>query len=224
MTKIFYKNGQRKTDWEKVLEKAAECTDEILEAKKNYIIKMSKKLEDSHTAPKAYWTILNRLIYNKKIPAIPPQFADGNFISDFCAKANIFNSYFPSTCTPIKNASVLPPFSYKTNTRVNSFKATESDILLIIKPLGSTKAHGYDNLSIRMIKMWSESITLPSKIIFQGSLKKGKSPEIWKKANVILLCKKEDKTFIVNYRLISLLPIFGKISERLIYKSLLIIS
>ena len=167
MTKIFYKNGQRKTDREKVLEKAAECTDEILEAKKNYILKMSKKLEDSHTAPKAYWTILNCLIYDKKIPAIPPQFGDRNFISDFCAKANIFNSYFASTCTPIKNASVLPPFSYKTNTRVNSFKATESDILSIIKPLGSTKAHGYDNLSIRMIKMCSESITLPSKIFFR---------------------------------------------------------
>ena len=49
LTKIFYKNGQRKTDREKVLEKATECTNEILEAKKNYILKMSKKLEDSHT-------------------------------------------------------------------------------------------------------------------------------------------------------------------------------
>ena len=57
VTKIFYKNGQRKTDSEKVLEKAAECTNEIPEAKKNYILKMSKKLEDSQTAPKAYWSI-----------------------------------------------------------------------------------------------------------------------------------------------------------------------
>ena len=32
--------------------------------------------------------------------------------------------------------------------------------------------------------------------------------------------KKEDKTFIINCRPISLLPIFGKISERLIYNSL----
>ena len=39
LTKIFYKNGQRKTDREKVLEKATECTNEILEAKKNYILK-----------------------------------------------------------------------------------------------------------------------------------------------------------------------------------------
>ena len=114
MTKIFYKNGQRKTDCEKVLEKPTECTNEILEAKKNYILNMSKKLEDSHTAPKAYCTMLNCLIYNKKIPAIMPLFVDGNFISDFYAKANIFNNYFASICTSIKNASVLPPFSYKT--------------------------------------------------------------------------------------------------------------
>ena len=68
--------------------------------------------------------------------------------------------------------------------------------------------------------MCSESITLPLKIIFQESLKKGKFQEIWKKANVVPVHKKEDKTFIVNYRPISLLPIFGKISERLIYNSL----
>ena len=50
-----------------------------------------------------------------------------------CAKANIFNNYFASICTPIKNASVPPPFSNNTNTRMNSFKVTESDILSIIK-------------------------------------------------------------------------------------------
>ena len=177
LTKIFCENGQRKTDREKVLEKPTECTNEILEAKKVYIPNTSKKLEDSHTALKAYWTILNRLIYNKKIPAIPPLFVDGNFISDFCAKANIFNNYFASVCTPIKNASVLTPFSYKTNTRMDSFKVTESGILSIIKSLDSTKAHGCDNLSIRMIKMCSELITLPLKIIFQESRKKGKFPE-----------------------------------------------
>ena len=77
MTKIFYKNAQRKTDREKIFEKATECTNEILEAEKSNIIKMNKKLEDPHTVPKAYWIILNRLIYNKKIPALPRLFVDG---------------------------------------------------------------------------------------------------------------------------------------------------
>ena len=50
---------------------------------------------------------------------------------------------------------------------MNSFKVTESNILSIITSLDSNKAHGYDNLSIRMIKMCSESIILPLKITFQ---------------------------------------------------------
>ena len=108
---------------------------------------------DCKTFAGIYWIILNRLIYNKKIPAIPPLFVVGNSISDFCVIGNNFNNYFASVCTPIKNASVLPPFSYKTNTRINSFKVTESDIS-IIKSLDSTKAHGCVVIKmIRMIKM-----------------------------------------------------------------------
>ena len=59
------------------------------------------------------------------------------------------------------------------------------------------------------------------KIISEGSLKKGILPEIWKKANVVPIHEKEDKTLIKGYCPISLLPIFGKIFERLIYNSLL---
>ena len=62
---MFLQNGQRKIDHDKVLKKSEECTKQILEAKKNYILKMTKKLADSNTSQKAYWTILNCLLYNK---------------------------------------------------------------------------------------------------------------------------------------------------------------
>ena len=58
------------------------------------------------------------------------------------------------------------------------------------------------------------------KIIFEQSLKEGKFPAIWKKANVVPVHKKEDKNLLKNYRPISLLPIFSKIFERIIYNSL----
>ena len=51
---------------------------------------MTTKLEYSNAAPKIYWAILNRLLYNKKIPAILPLFVDGSFISDYCKTANLF--------------------------------------------------------------------------------------------------------------------------------------
>ena len=86
--------------------------------------------------------------------------------------------------------------------------------------LNSSKAHGYDNTSNKMIKTCNASLTIPLKIIFEESLKKGIFWEIWKKGNIIQAHKKEDKTWINNYRPINLLPNFGKIFERVIYNSL----
>ena len=68
--------------------------------------------------------------------------------------------------------SVLPPFLYETNTRINSFRVTNKDMLTIIKLLHSSKSHGYDNISIRMIKICNESVTIHLKTIFHESLKK----------------------------------------------------
>ena len=43
LTKIFYKNSQKNSDYIKVLEKS-ECASLISEAKKNYILQMTSKL------------------------------------------------------------------------------------------------------------------------------------------------------------------------------------
>ena len=193
------------------MEKSEECTSLISEAKKNYILKMTSKLEDSNTASKTYWSILNHFLYNKKIPAIPPLLVDGNFISDFCEKANLFNNFFASICTPIKNNSRLTPFIYKTNTRIHCFCVTNKDILSIINSLNYRKAHRYDNISIKIIKICNKFVTIPLKIIFEES-------GIWKKGNIIPAHQKEDKNLINYYHPISLLPNLSKIFERVIYR------
>ena len=128
LTRFFYKNGQRKVDHDKVLEKSEECTKQILEAKKNYILKMTKKLADSNTSSKSHWTISNRSLCNKKLPTIPPLLVNGKMVSDFCKKTNIFNDFFVSICTPIDNTNRLPSFSYRTGSRIKSFPVTENDI------------------------------------------------------------------------------------------------
>ena len=102
LTKCYYKNGQKKSDYEKIIERSSDFTKEILEAKNNYILKMTTKLQDPKTAARTYWAVLIRLLYKKKIPAIPPLFVNGKFVSDFCEKANLFNNFFASICTPIK--------------------------------------------------------------------------------------------------------------------------
>ena len=115
---------------------------------------------------------------------------------------------------------MLPDISFHTNARLNSFCITEKDILAIIKSLDPNKSHGWDNISIKMIKMCGESLALPLKMIFEAALNDGVFPDDWKKGNIVPVHKKDLKTMLINYRPISLLPIFAKIFEKIIFTSM----
>ena len=80
LSKNFYINCLRKNDHDKILETSEECAKQNIEVKKNYILKMTKKLTDSNTSPKAYWTILNRSLYNKKFLTTSPLLVDGKLV------------------------------------------------------------------------------------------------------------------------------------------------
>ena len=51
-------------------------------------------------------------------------------------------------------------------------------------------------------------------------INEGVFPDDWKKSNVVPIHEKESKILIKNYRPISLLPIFSKVFERLVFKTL----
>ena len=46
----------------------------------NVLKQMCEKLNDPLSAPKTCWKTLNRLVSNKKAPAIPPLLFDGEII------------------------------------------------------------------------------------------------------------------------------------------------
>ena len=110
--------------------------------------------------------------------------------------------------------------SYKTNERLSSVKITNDDIHKIIAKLDLNKAHGHDKISIRFIKICSTSICRSLRLIFNHCIDNGIYPCEWKKANVVPIHKKGDKQTLKNYRPVSLLPICGKIFERLIYNEM----
>ena len=57
-------------------------------------------------------------------------------------------------------------------------------------------------------------------MIFKSCIIKGEYQSEWKKTNVVPVHKEGDKQSLKNYRAISLLPIFGKIFERIIYNNI----
>ena len=105
-----------------------------MKAKNNYTLRITNKLGDPKAAPRTYWPIFNRFFYNKKFQQSPPPFlVNGRFFSEFCFKANLFNDFFASICTKINNGGTMPPFTYKTNIRINFFRRNHNDISIIIK-------------------------------------------------------------------------------------------
>ena len=83
LTRTYYKYGQRKSDFEKLIVKTNECKEIISDAKAKYIIQLFEKLNDPITVLKTYWKVRNRFLNNKKIPAIPPLLVNGEIISNF---------------------------------------------------------------------------------------------------------------------------------------------
>ena len=219
LTKLFYKNPSDSLK-ELLMSKFTECSNLILTEKENYQKMMTEKLDNPFTAPKAYWSVLNNFLGKRKTPDIPPLIVKDFVVSDFTTNANLFNNFFASQCSPVVNYSTLLNFSYKTQKRVSDIEIKEDDILLIIKNLNPNKAHGWDNVSIRMIQRCVKSILTPLKLLFESSITADIFPEDWKKRNIIPVQKKESKNCLKNYRPISLLPIFSKIFERLIFNAL----
>ena len=92
-----------------ILEQAISEVTELLDNAKNiYYDKLANKLSNPSTSSKTYWFIVKTICNNKKIPLIPPIFIGNKLESDFKLKANHFNKFFASKCTPMNNDSSLP--------------------------------------------------------------------------------------------------------------------
>ena len=182
---------------------------------------MSCKLSNSKTSSKSYWSILKTFFCDKKVPVIPPLLFNNEYITDFNAKANIFNTYFSNQCSLLDNSSVIPDVSSMPNNySLSSLQVSEDQVLRHIRSLDIYKSHGFDNLSSRMIKLCDTSIVKPLMLIFNNLLNEGVFPLLWKKANITPIHKKGDKNDIKNYRPISVLPICSKLFEKVIYDNL----
>ena len=71
-----------------------------------------------------------------------------------------------------------------------------------------------------MIKLCAKELCAPLKLIFNNILVTGIYPDQWKMANVTPVHKKDNKQITNNYRPISLLPIFAKVFEKIIFRNL----
>ena len=174
-------------------------------SKLKYHERLALNLNDPKTAPKTYWKILKTFVNGTKTPLIPPLLVGNQLVTDFLVKANLFNDYFSQQCTTVDNDSSIPPnITFATEQKLSTLEFCTDDIVKITKSLDPNKAHGHDEISIRMIKLCATSIAKPLSILFRNCFENQCFPKERKKDNIVPVHKKNDKQLIKNYRPVSL--------------------
>ena len=197
-----------------------ECQIAVALSKSSYLTNMGNKVNDPNTSQKSYWKIINRVMNKCRAPEIPPLLINNQFILECKEKVKLFNDFFSQQCKPIITSSVLPNLTFLSDKRIHQINIGNDEIISLIRNINPNKASGSDGISGQMLLLCDDSVILPLRIIFRNILLTSIYPDIWKFANVIPIFKKGDKQLITNYRPISLLPICGKLFEKIIFNNL----
>jgi len=81
-------------------------------------------------------------------------------VSNISDKVNIFNNFFATQCSLINTGSIFPPDNFTTDLRLDTIIFDEAKILAFICAPNVNKAHGWDEISIRMIKICDEFLVV----------------------------------------------------------------
>ena len=152
-------------------------------------MKIGRALCNPDTGKKLYWSLINIILNKAKMSRIPPLLENDISVMDFTAKAEIFDDYFIQQCTTIDTGSELPLILVPNAPLLTSFSISDEKILNIIRSLNPNKARGWDDISVRMMKICDNALLLPLRIIFQSCMSQGVFPEVWKQANVSSKCR-----------------------------------
>ena len=207
----------------------------IRQAKKDFILNELKEHDDD---AKKFWKVIRKVIPSDKSPSSQNILLKHNgeridrsevatYINDYFINVGNFNA--PAACqqdNPTPNLNSGSPTQDTQTGCQDSLdmyelsEISENDVLKIIKEINKSKSSGLDNISSFIIKE-AFGILLPEvTFMFNLSICSSKFPKAWKQALVVPIPKTGNLTKVQNYRPISLLPLLGKILEKLIHQQL----
>jgi len=195
----------------------------IREAKRrdndNYILHAQNK-------SKAIWRVIH-----KETGKTSPQDQDiiilqnSEEVSNPGKVAELFNSYFCEISKVLlkeegKKGPTHGNYQLKIKKNTNSIfllPVTESEVEKVAGSLKNKLTAGTDGILEYVVKQCIQQLKIPLTDIYNASLESGIFPDKLKIAKVIPVHKKGDSRDVSNYRPISLLPVFSKLLEKLMY-------
>ena len=149
---------------------------------------------------------------------------DGKFITDSKKIANTFNKYFVNIGPEIDKG--IPKSDHNYRDYLSSIKVNitffmsptkPEEVFDIITSLDINKSTGPNSIPVYVLKVFNNFFSDKLSKIINISFLTGVFPDLCKIAKVIPIFKKDNQLLCGNYRPISLLPVFSKIFEKIIF-------
>ena len=173
------------------------------------------------------WRILKMVINRNKVKKNVISFKDNNsVIDDPTAVASRFNNFFTNIgptlakAIPKSNSSPVEYLNDKVKESILFSPVLENEVNMILNNLKNSAAE-WDGFEPKIVKGIKNSILTPLVHICNLSITTGIVPNHMKIANVVPIFKSGDDALFTNYRPVSVLPIFSKVLERLVYNRLI---
>ena len=156
--------------------------------------------------PKDSWKFINKMTFtNKKSENY--QLIEPETLNDYFA--NVVTSNCEPGLLPIEGCNNLNSFSFR--------PITNNEVSHAITKMKLKNSPGHDNLPSYIIKRLNYSISVDLTLIFNKCIETSCFPICWKASNIISVWKnKGSRTDPSNFRPISILPLLGRIFEKLL--------
>lgn len=131
--------------------------------------------------------------------------------------ANLFADHFKSVYTPTDNSIHLCDLNCNCD---NHYEISDEHIALAINSLDQNKTNSPDNIPAIFYMNTINNIVTPLRLLYNQSLRLRVFPAQWKLSLITPIHKSGDKSDILNYRPISIIPTISKIFEKIMHNYL----
>lgn len=206
-----------------IANKKRELRSEVVTSKKMYF---EDRIMNSKNKIKTTWNIINSEAGKpSKLDTNIKLFQNGHYLTDPIAICDAFNKFFVNVVNDlvipkITSENTINNLSYHpclTNTKFEFVTVSKEEVEKIVLSFENKYSAGNDEIPITVVKAALPLICTPLTHIINHSLISGIFPERFKIAKVIPIFKKGNTEDINCYRPISLLPVFSKILEKVVY-------
>ena len=207
--------------WRKMRKQWSETNREDYRTARNDYVKIRREeernfekdvVEKCKKEPKLFYKYVNEKIKHRD--DISKLRRDGEVYETAQEMAEIMNQSFKSVFT--KETDLAPPTDDKQLKGLENIIVERKEIKKLLEELNTRKSMGPDEVNGWILKECREEMEEPIWEIINSSLREGRVPKEWKRANIVPLYKGGNKMEPLNYRPVSLTSVVSKLCETIV--------